>query len=79
MIGLINRWVLAFRILFGARVLVIEKSFDKSKKKDKVVLWGTLDNKVEQCVTLYKMADSIFSELTIDELDKFHTLHYPKQ
>lgn len=77
--GLINRWMLAIRILFGSRVLVIEKKFDEKRRKDKVTLWGSIDSNVEQTVTLYKMADSLFSELTAEELDKFHTLQYPKQ
>jgi hypothetical protein len=79
MTALINRVLLAIRILFGARVLVLEKRLDNKKNKDKITLWGSIDDRAEQVHTLGKMADSIYAELSPKELEKLHTLQRPNK
>jgi hypothetical protein len=77
--AIINRLLLASRILFGSRVLVLEKRYDKAKKMDKITLWGTIQDRPEQVETLSKMTQSLFADMNKQELEKFYTLQRPNE
>lgn len=64
------RLCLILRISWGGRALIIEIQFDKHRKKDKLTMWGTETDRVNQVDILRKMADSIEIE-TRQNLRKF--------
>lgn len=71
--GLLTRITAAGRVLFGADVLIIERRFDTEKKKDRITLWGTMQNKEDQIKVLHTLADSINADLQNEKLTNLAT------
>ncbi len=64
---MINKILLFIRIVWGSRILVIERQYYPKKKRDGLTLWGTETNKAEQVNMLEMMAKSIELEMTPKE------------
>lgn len=72
--SILTRIGVAWSVVFSSRVLLIERKFCKKRNKDKITLWGTLDDKVEQVKILSRMADSIYADLSPEDKKKCSTL-----
>lgn len=58
-----NRIFAAVRVLFCARIMVIQVKHCKKRKQDRITLYGTIDNKLYQVEIMRSLANSIDADL----------------
>jgi hypothetical protein len=71
---MIQRIFMLVRMLVGARILVLERKYNRKRGKDGLTLYGTIHDKPEQIHMLRTMAASLECELTLAEQQELATL-----
>ena len=71
---MITRFLLCLRIMFGARVLVLEAYYDHKHERDRITLMGTMDSKVAQIRILEQMVESLEQDLNLQEQENLRRL-----
>lgn len=73
-----NRLFAAFRVLFARRILVVQVKYVKRRRQDRITMYGTVTDPLDQVKILRSLADSIAADHTQQLIEAIKTKHHQK-